>query len=106
MKNFEKKAIADLSIPNESPYKKLSNACFTMKFITPVSNYGHLNRPKIDEKSLWSMGLWYIKIYSSQNQDLSTSLERPYEELLNALISFEIRHSKLKLWVVKERASK
>ena len=37
--------------------------------------------------------LWYVKIDPSQNQDLSTSLERPYRELLNALISFEIRHS-------------
>ena len=38
-------------------------------------------------------GLWYIKIDPSQNMDLSTSLERPYKELLNALISFEIRYS-------------
>ncbi len=45
--------------------------------------------------------LWYVKIEPSQNQDLSTSLERPYKELLNACFSFEIRHSKLKLWVVK-----
>ena len=45
--------------------------------------------------------LWYIKINPSQNQDLSTSFERPYKELWNALISFEIRHSKLKLWAVK-----
>ncbi len=37
--------------------------------------------------------LWYIKIDPSQNQDLSTSLERSYKELLNALISFEIHHS-------------
>ena len=41
--------------------------------------------------------LWYVKIEPSQNQDLSTSLERPYKDLLNALIIFEIRHSKLKL---------
>ena len=40
--------------------------------------------------------LWYVKIDSSQNMDQSTSLERSYKELLNALISFEIRHSKLK----------
>ncbi len=33
--------------------------------------------------------LLYVKIYPSQNQNLSTSLERPYKELLNALISFE-----------------
>ncbi len=38
-------------------------------------------------------GLWYVKIDPLQNQDLSTSLESPYKELLNALISFEIRHS-------------
>ena len=50
--------------------------------------------------------LWYVKIDSSQNQDLSTSLERSYKELLNALISFEIRYSELKLWAVKERALK
>ncbi len=30
----------------------------------------------------------------------------PYEELLNACFSFEICHPKLKLWAVKERASK
>ncbi len=47
--------------------------------------------------------LWYVKIDPSQNQDLSTSLERSYKELLNALISFEIRHCKLKLWEVKEK---
>ncbi len=52
------------------------------------------------------MLLWYVKIDPSQNQDLSTSLERPYKELLNALISFEICPSKLKLWAVKERPSK
>ena len=49
---------------------------------------------------------FYIKIDPSQKQDLSTSLERPYKELLNALISFEICHSELVLWAVKERASK
>ncbi len=32
---------------------------------------------------------------------LNISLERPYKELLNALISFEIRHSKLNLREVK-----
>ena len=39
------------------------------------------------------MGLCYVKIDPSQNLDLSISLERSYKELLNALISFEIRHS-------------
>ena len=43
--------------------------------------------------------LWYAKIDLTQNMDLSTSehTERSYKELLNALISFEIHHSKLKL---------
>ncbi len=41
--------------------------------------------------------LWYIKIDLSQNQDLITLLKRSYKELLNALISFEIRHYYLKL---------
>ena len=45
----------------------------------------------------------YVKIDPSQNQDLSTSLERPYKELLNACFSFETCHSFLKLWGVKER---
>ena len=40
-------------------------------------------------------GLWYVKIYLSQNQDLSTLLETPYKELLNACFSFEIRCSEL-----------
>ena len=48
------------------------------------------------------MGFYTSKIDSSQNQDLSTSLERPYKELLNALFSFEIRHPELKLWSIKE----
>ncbi len=30
--------------------------------------------------------------------DQSTSLERPYKELLNALIAFEIGHFLLKIW--------
>ncbi len=34
-----------------------------------------------------------VKIDPSQNQDLSTSLDRSHKELLNELISFEIRHS-------------
>ena len=49
--------------------------------------------------------LWYVKTEPSQNQDLSTSLERTYKELLNALISFEIHHSELKLREVKLSAS-
>ena len=31
--------------------------------------------------------LWYVKIDPSQNQDQSTSLERSYKELLNAIKS-------------------
>ncbi len=50
--------------------------------------------------------LLYVKIDPSQNQYLRISLERPRKELLNALISFEIRHSELKLWAVKENTSK
>ena len=42
---------------------------------------------------LLGYSLWYVKIDPSQNQDLSTSLERSYKELLNAYFSFEIRHS-------------
>ena len=49
--------------------------------------------------------LWYVKTDPSQNQDLSTSLEKPYKELLNALFNFQIRPSELKLWAFKERAS-
>ncbi len=33
--------------------------------------------------------------------DLSTPSERSYKELLNACFTFEIRHSKLKLWAPK-----
>ncbi len=40
-----------------------------------------------------AMSLQYIKIDPSQNMDQSTSLERPYKELLNELISFEICRS-------------
>ena len=47
--------------------------------------------------------LWYVTINLPQNKNVSTSLERSYKELLNALISFEIHHLKLKLWAVKER---
>ncbi len=39
--------------------------------------------------------LWYVQIDPTQNIDQSTSLERTYKELLNALISFEIRRSSL-----------
>ena len=46
--------------------------------------------------------LWCVKIYPPQNQDLRILLERPYKELLNALISFKICHSVLKLWQSKK----
>ncbi len=49
---------------------------------------------------------WYIKINPTQNHNSSTSLDRYYKGLLIALISFEIRHSKLKLWAAKEKTSK
>ena len=42
---------------------------------------------------LCSMGLWYVKINPPQNMDQSTSLERSYKELVNALTSSEISHS-------------
>ncbi len=57
--------------------------------------------PKKPLEHAWAIySLWYVKIDLSQNQYLSISIERPHKELLNALISFEIRHSKLKLWAV------
>ena len=65
-----------------------------LKSVTPNSNYGQSKKgSQKDRKSLCSMSLWYIKIEPSQNQDLSTSLENPYKELLNACFSFEIHHS-------------
>ncbi len=39
--------------------------------------------------------LWYIKTEPSQNQNLSTSLERPHKKLLIAYFSFEIPRSDL-----------
>ena len=73
-----------------------------LKSVTLNSNYGQSKKgPQNGKKSLYSMGFWYVKIDSSRNRDLSTSLERSYKELLNASFSFEIRHSKLKLWAVK-----
>ncbi len=65
-----------------------SNACFRLWAVKGIDL-------KSTKKFLCSMGysLWYVKIDPSQNQDLSTSLERPSQQLLNALISFEIRHS-------------
>ena len=80
-----------------------------LKFVTLNSNYGQSKKgPQNGKKSLYSMGynLWYVKIDPSQNQYLSTSLERSYKELLNACFSFEICPSELKLWTVKERATK
>ncbi len=53
----------------------------------------------------WAISFWYVKINPSQNQGLSTSSERPYKKLLNALFNFQMRHSELKLWAIK-KASK
>ena len=66
---------------------------FVLKSITPNSNYGE--SMKGPQNSLCFMGysLWYIEIDPYLNQDLSTSFERPYKELLNAQICFEIHHS-------------
>ncbi len=62
-----------------------------LKSVTPNSNYGQSKiGPQNDKYSLNSMGLWYVKIDPSQNQDSSISLERPYKILLNACFSFEI----------------
>ena len=67
-----------------------------LKSVTPNSNYEQSKkRPQNIKKSLCSMGyysLWYVKIdlYPSQNLNLSTSLETPSQELLNASFSFEI----------------
>ena len=44
-------------------------------------------RLKMAKKNLyaaWGYSLWYVKTDPSQNQDSSTSIERPYEEALNA----------------------
>ncbi len=40
-----------------------------------------------------AQGKIFVKIDQSQNMDQSTSLERCYQELLNAMFSFEIRCS-------------
>ncbi len=67
-----------------------------LKSITPDLSYGQSKKgPQNKQKSLCSMSysFWYVKIDPSQNQDLSTSLERSYKELLNASFSFEIGHS-------------
>ena len=69
-----------------------------LKFVTLNSNYAQSKKGLKN-----SMGLDTSKIDPPQNQDPSKSLERPYKELLNALFSFEIRHSVLKLWSIKEK---
>ena len=59
-----------------------------LKFVTLNLNYGQSKKGlKMAKKSLCSIGysLWYIKINPSQNQDLNTSLEKSYEELLSKL---------------------
>ncbi len=41
----------------------------------------------------FSIDLWHVKINPSQNQGLRTSLERPYNELLNVCFSFILNSS-------------
>ena len=99
----------DLSTPLERSYKELLNALISFETCHSKLELWAVKKMALKwQKSLCSMGynLWYVKIDPSQNQDLNTSLERSYKELLNALISFEIRHSKLKLWAIKESAPK
>ncbi len=50
--------------------------------------FGHSKIYQNDKKYFCSISysLWYIKIDSSQNQDLSTSLKRPYKnQVLNTV---------------------
>ncbi len=55
-----------------------------IKSISMYSNYGQGKASKLKINPYAQQhGLWYVKIDPSQNQDLSTSLERPYKELLN-----------------------
>ena len=100
----------DLSTSLESPYEELLNASFSLEIHhSELILWAVKERAsKQQKKSLCSMGysLWYVKTDHSKNQDLSTSLESPYEELLSASFSLEIHHSELILWAVKERASK
>ncbi len=95
----------DLNISLERSYKELLNALISFEIRhSELKLWAIKERISKWQKSLCSMGynLWYVKIDPSQNQDLSTSLERSYKELLNALTSFEIRHSELKLWAIKK----
>ena len=60
------------------------------------SCYGQLKKKPLIGKNPFvalAPSVWYVKIDHTQNIDLSTSLEMPYKELLNALFSFEICHS-------------
>ena len=50
--------------------------------------------------------LWYVKIDPHQSQDLSTLVEKVLFLAIEYKNYFEIRHSKLKLWAVKVKASK
>ena len=86
----------DLNTSLERSYKELLNALISFEIHHSELKLWAVERRALkQQKSLWSMGysLWYIKIDPSQNQDLSTLLERPYKELLNACFSFEICHS-------------
>ena len=78
-----------------------------LKSVTPNSNYGQTKKGLQNVKNAFvawatnyshyiytfTYSLWYVKIELSQNQDLSTSLKMPHNELLNALFNFEIGHS-------------
>ena len=71
-----------------------------------VGGGGGVSVSKLQTLQAYCMGSLQNRFDHSQNQDLSISFERPYKELLNKIISFEIRYFVLKLWGVKERASK
>ncbi len=64
-----------------------------LKFVIPNSNYGQSKKGlKMVKYPFVAWSLWYVKTDPSQNQDSSTSLGRPYKELLNAFFSLEIRY--------------
>ncbi len=64
-----------------------------LKSVTPNLSYGQSKKSlKIAQFRQCTQGysLWFDKSDPSQNMDQSTSLERPYRELLNALFIFGI----------------
>ncbi len=64
--------------------------CLVLKVVTSNSSYGQSKKWLIFVK----IAFGFLKIDTSWNMDLSISLERALEELLNGL-------SILKLWTVK-----